>query len=114
MLSRAWGLAFMNRCVEEEHMQWAQTLPHPGHKAMDIDAPEELMQALKFCCEKSPAEIDAHRREFLQFLDMIQEIIEPERVKWVAEEVAEPHRKFLTGIKVLLIRVCRNFTRSRM
>ena len=33
----------------EEHMKYAENMPHHGHKAMDINVPEELRRALDFC-----------------------------------------------------------------
>ena len=32
----------------EEHMRFAEDLPHQGHKVMDVDVPEELVAALSF------------------------------------------------------------------
>ena len=44
-----------------EHMEFAEKLPHQGHKVMDTDMPEDLLEAWKFGARNAPEVIDAER-----------------------------------------------------
>ena len=87
----------------EEHMRFAEDLPHQGHKAMDVDVPEELLAALKFCSENTAVVIDEFRNEFLVKFKEMQAEVEEARAKWFAEEVPPPHKKLMSGINVFFI-----------
>ena len=87
----------------EEHMDFAQQLSHHGHKAMDLDIPDELFEAMKFCTTNEPEVIDEVRREFLENLEKWQEDLKEERERWYQECVAPEHKRLLSGINVPLI-----------
>ena len=69
---------------------------------MNVDVPDELIDVLKFCTGSSASVIDEKRRDFLHSLKMLQLEVEEERVRWLAEEVATPHKRLLSGINAPL------------
>ena len=71
---------------------------------MDVEVPEELMDAWKFCIENTAGIIDDTRGDFLQVSKELQLEVADERAQWLAEEVASPHRRLLSGINVPLIK----------
>ena len=69
---------------------------------MDSDIPDELWQAMYFCTENKPSRIDEERQAFLDMMYKLKESLAESRIKW-HENVAEQHRKLLSGIDVPLI-----------
>ena len=95
----------MERYANGRTHEFAQHIPHHRRKAVGVEVPEELMEALKFCTEKSAKFIDEKRREFLQCLKDFQLEVEDERVQWLADEVASPHKghtKYCSAVSTFL------------
>ena len=93
----------MKGITAEEHMQWAMTLQHQGHKVMDTPIPDDLLEAWKFCAHNPPEVVDARRDEFLAWLKALEKEMEPERLRWFNSQVAEEHKPLLAKVNVPLI-----------
>ena len=80
-----------------QHLEWANGLPHTGHKAYNLPVDEGLGQAVILSSDNPPEEIDQFRFEFVAELFKLEVGLLADTSRWL-NEVDEERRGMLQDV----------------